>query len=176
MPGPNTGNVSNRPTPLSQEPRDVQIGLSNNHCPYCRDASPPPEQFYETKFFRVLIARSALVEGHTVIMPKDHNPHFYTLTLDELEEFGYLMKKVSFWSMRYTRNPSFTAVMSDGTAEVAQTDHLQVHILPRSYMNTQQLEKITQAVAEAVTVLDDAQVVNIVKELKNLMQLPQQVE
>lgn len=142
-------------------------------CAYCYDAPPPAEQFYETKLFRVLVARKALAEGHIIMVPKRHDPHFYGFSLDELEEFGYLVKKASFWAMRLTRAPGFSLVMNDGTPEVADKDHLEIHVLPRP-IGAPGFDTIAKAVEEYSSNLADEEVLKIVSELKNLMQLPQE--
>jgi diadenosine tetraphosphate (Ap4A) HIT family hydrolase len=141
-------------------------------CPYCADAPTPPDQFYETKLFRVLVARNALVPGHVVIMPKKHDPHFYSFDLDELEEFGYLIKKVSFWAMRFTSAAGFTLAMSDGTIETESSPHLQIHVLPRAYSDNK-FPDIFVTVAKHTMSLTEADVTKTVSDLKNLMNLPQ---
>lgn len=137
-------------------------------CQYCYESPAPPEQFYETKLFRVLVARKAFGEGHIVIIPKRHDPHFYGFSLDELEEFGYLVKKASFWAMRLTRAPGFSLVMNDGTPEVQDNDHLEIHVLPRP-IGSQPV-----AGTDATDELADEDIQRIVGELQNLMQLPQE--
>lgn len=141
-------------------------------CEFCPDAPTPKEQFYETKLFRVLVARSRVSEGQMILIPKSHNPHFYGLSLDELEEFGYLLKKVSFWAMRLTHAPGFSLVMNDGTAEAAQDNHLKIHIVPRQFAQ-QEFTYLSQAVTQVTTQLDDAALQKSVIEMQNLMQLPQ---
>jgi diadenosine tetraphosphate (Ap4A) HIT family hydrolase len=143
-------------------------------CPYCYEATPPKEQFYETKLFRVVVARAALAEGHVVMIPKRHDPHFYGLSLDELEEFGYLVKKVSFWAMRLTRTVGFTLLMNDGSSEVQSNDHLEIHIIPRGGESDQFGPALHHA-QEQATHLSDEQIDGMVKELQNLMQMPQAV-
>jgi len=143
------------------------------NCPYCQDATtPPPEQFYETKLFRVLVARNALVDGHVVIMPKAHEPHIQSFSLDQFEELSYLLKKVPFYAMRETSAPGYTLFMSDGTPEVSQVAHLQIHVLPRKYSDDS-LQSIDEAVGKITFTLDDAKLATEVKEMKDLMQLPQ---
>lgn len=143
------------------------------NCPYCQDAlAPPPDQFYETKFFRVLVARNALVDGHVVIMPKAHEPHIQSFDLDQFEELSYLLKKVPFYAMRETSATGYTLFMSDGTPEVSQIDHLQIHVLPRKYSDTG-LQPLGDAVAKIAFTLDDATLAKEVAEMKDLMQLPQ---
>lgn len=141
-------------------------------CEFCSDAPIPKEQFYETKLFRVLVARSSVTPGHMILMPKSHNPHFYGLSLDELEEFGYLLKKVSFWAMRQTHAPGFSLVMNDGTPEAAKDNHLMIHIIPRQFSD-QAFTYLSQAVLQVMKPLDDASLEKTVSDMKNLMQLPQ---
>jgi diadenosine tetraphosphate (Ap4A) HIT family hydrolase len=142
-------------------------------CPYCQEAQPPVEQFYETKLFRAMVARNALVKGHVVLMPKRHDPHFYSFTPDDIDEFGYLIKKVSFWSMRLTGAPGFTTLINDGTQEVLDYNHLQIHVFPRQ-LKDPNFADICQGLGQFATELDDAAVKQIVQELQRLMQLPQQ--
>ncbi len=142
-------------------------------CPYCAEAAAAPiEQFYETKLFRVVVSRKPLTKGHVVIIPKNHDPHFYRFDLDQLEEFGYLIKKVSFIAMRQTNAPGFTLVMSDGTPEVANNDHLEIHIIPRQTQDPT-FQDIGEILAAQTHEMDDAAVAAHVADLKNLMQLPQ---
>jgi diadenosine tetraphosphate (Ap4A) HIT family hydrolase len=147
--------------------------VQSTACPYCPEAPEPPlEQFYETKLFRVVVSRKPLTNGHVIIIPKNHDPHFYRFDLDQLEEFGYLIKKVSFIAMRQTNAPGFTLVMSDGAPEVADFDHLEIHIIPRQAQDTlfQGIGDILKAQAHE---MDDAAIAAHVTDLKNLMQLPQ---
>ncbi|OGY86408.1 MAG: hypothetical protein A2233_00640 [Candidatus Kerfeldbacteria bacterium RIFOXYA2_FULL_38_24] len=146
--------------------------VSEVQCQYCYNAPAPKEQFYETKLFRVLVARRSFADGHIIIVPKKHDPHFYGFSLDELEEFGYLVKKTSFWAMRLTRAPGFTLLMNDGTPEVADQDHLEIHVLPRP-IGSQQFKTIADAIESENKDLPDEEVEKIVQQLKNLMQLPQ---
>ncbi len=142
-------------------------------CPYCQDApTPPSEQFYETKFFRILVARNALVKGHVVIMPKAHEPHIQSFDLDQFEELSYLLKKVPFFAMRLTGAPGYTLFMSDGTPEVSAVDHLQMHIVPRK-LDDKTLNPIGEAAGKVAFTMEDNDVMSQVKELKDLMQLPQ---
>lgn len=133
----------------------------------------PSEQFYETKLFRVMLARESLGDGHVIIERKYADPHFYSLSLDEMEEFSYLIKKVSFWVMRLTRSTAFTLIMNDGTPEVSQNDRLQAHIIPRppgehiiSEMSTGLFSKRSE--------LNETAVRKHVSELRDMMQLPQE--
>lgn len=142
------------------------------NCPYCSQADAPTEQFYETKLFRVIVSRKNLGDGHVVILPKRHEPHFYAFSLDELEEFGYLVKKVSFWAMRFAKAPGFSLLMNDGTPEAAENAHLEIHILPRQSGSTA-IEAITEVVDSEMKHLGDEEVIRLVNEMKNLMQLPQ---
>lgn len=136
------------------------------------EGSAPVEQFYETKLFRVLVARHPLVDGHVIIQLKRPDPHFYSLTLDELEEFGYLIKKVSFIVMRFARAQGFSVVMSDGAEEVLANERLEVHVVPRKEGDSV-MGEVASALAAAKDAADDAAVESVVQELKNLMQLPQ---
>lgn len=150
----------------------MSTSSSGANCLYCYDAPPQPEQFYETKLFRVLIARRAFATGHIIIMPKRHDPHFYSFTPDDIDEFGYLVKKVSFWSMRWVQASGFSLVMNDSTPESQLSDHLEVHIIPRRPMDTH-FSQISVEVSQALTALDDQTIQQGVQELQNLMQLPQ---
>lgn len=131
-----------------------------------------PEQFYETKLFRVLVARNQIAPGQVVIIPKHHDPHFYSFTDEQLEEFGYLIKKVSFWVMRYTRTHGFTVLMNDGTVEVSQESHLQISVIPRQFADAK-FTQIVQTISLNLVALNDEQVQRTVKELTDLMQMPQ---
>ncbi|MBI2411217.1 MAG: HIT domain-containing protein [Candidatus Kerfeldbacteria bacterium] len=146
--------------------------MNQNACRYCFDAPPPPEQFYETKLFRVIVARETFGDGHVIVIPKRHDPHFYSFTPDDIEEFGYLLKKVTFWAMRLTQAFGFTMLMNDGTPEQAQKDHLEIHILPRR-PGDMKTAGVAQSVAQQLVTLDDAAVQKTVKDLQSLMQLPQ---
>lgn len=141
-------------------------------CPYCADAPQLPEQIYETKLFRVLVARDALANGHVMIVPKAHDPHFYSFTPDAFDEFGYLVKKVSFWAMRFSNASGFSLLMNDGSTEVATQDHLMIHIVPR-FQQDLFLTTVSEPLTALQRRLDDATVDKTVKELQNLMQLPQ---
>lgn len=142
-------------------------------CRYCVDAAQVPlEQFYETKLFRVVVSRKPLAKGHVIIIPKNHDPHFYGFDLDQLEEFGYLIKKVSFIAMRQTNAPGFSLVMSDGTPEVANNDHLEIHIVPRQTQDAT-FEQVGVVLAASQQEMDDVAIAAHVTDLKNLMQLPQ---
>lgn len=149
--------------------------MSIANCPFCAEAPAPLEQFYETKLFRVLIARNALAEGHVVIMTKEHNPHFYTFTTDDIDEFGYLLKKVSFWVMRLTHAPGFSMFVSDGASEVLQNTHLQIHIIPRQTQEPH-LMPLADTISQATKVCDDDSITKMVQEMQGLMQMPQDDE
>ena len=129
-------------------------------------------QFYQTKLFRVLVAKKALVHGHVIIEPKRNIAHVNNFDLDEMEEFGYLLKKVSFWSMRFVGAHAFSVIIHDGTPEVDLQHPLQVHILPR-HSSDDGLAKEIRDIAEYGEEVDPATVMQIVAELKDLMQLPQ---
>lgn len=136
-------------------------------------ASNPPEQFYETKLFRVLVARKSLGAGHVVVERKMRHPHFYSMSLDEMEEFSYLIKKVSFWVMRLTMAPGFTLLMNDGTPEVATEECLQIHIIPRPAGEERLAEASTELFSK-VEELNETDVHRSVSELRDMMQLPQE--
>ncbi len=146
--------------------------MSTPNCPLCAEAPALPEQFYETKLFRVLVARNGIVDGHAVIIPKEHNPHFYSFSPDDIDEFGYLLKKVSFWVMRLTNAPGFTMFVSDGAAEVLQMPHMQIHIIPRHTMEPD-VQQIAESISLATKVLDDETIKKTVDGLKDLMKMPQ---
>jgi len=147
--------------------------MSETICQYCYESSAPREQFYETKLYRVVVARKSFNDGHAIIVPKQHDPHFYSLSLDAIEEFGYLVKKVSFWCMRLTMSTGFSMVMNDVTTNTAeQSAHLEIHILPRR-PNDPHFTSMESLAAEVSQVLDDMAVDKAVKEMRNLMQLPQ---
>ena len=178
---PNTDvapDVSPVPSSVAQPPTEAQVPTSVPAtqplaCPYCAEAVQPPlEQFYETKLFRVIVSRKPLTKGHVIIIPKNHDPHFYRFDLDQLEEFGYLIKKVSFIAMRQTNAPGFTLVMSDGTPEVANSDHLEIHIIPRQTQDVA-FQNVGQILAAQAQEMDDTAIAAHVADLKNLMQLPQ---
>jgi diadenosine tetraphosphate (Ap4A) HIT family hydrolase len=135
-------------------------------------SSNPPEQFYETKLFRVMVARHSLGEGHVIIERKANDPHFYSMSLDEMEEFSYLIKKVSFWIMRLTRAQGFTLLMNDGTPEVASEGHLQAHLIPRPPGEATLAEASTDLFSKG-SELNETEVRREVSELQNMMQLPQ---
>lgn len=133
----------------------------------------PLEQFYETKLFRVLVSRKALVNGHVVIEPKAGHAHLYNFDLDEMEEFGYLMKKVSFWAMRLVGAQGFTVLMHDGTPEVDLSHPLRIHVLPR-IPGDPHFQHIQEAMNQEIQELEEGTVLQMVGELQNLMQLPQE--
>ncbi len=161
------------PAPVVAADSAIPTAPVSTPCEYCASAATAPlAQFYETKLFRVLVSRTPATHGHVVIVPKNHDPHFYSFDLDQLEEFGYLIKKVSFIAMRQTNAPGFTLVMSDGTPEVQVADHLEIHIIPRQQADPQ-FQKITDVLQAAMQQLDDTAVQTQVSELQNLMQLPQ---
>lgn len=133
----------------------------------------PVEQFYETKLFRVLVSRKALVNGHVVIEPKAGHAHLYSFDLDEMEEFGYLIKKVSFWAMRLVGAQGFSVMIHDGTPEVDLMHPLRIHILPR-IPGDEHFSPVSATMSEVQQELEEGTVVQMVNELKDLMQLPQQ--
>ena len=137
-----------------------------------RPQTAPVEQFYETKLFRVILARKSLAQGHAIIERKLKDPHYYSLTLDELEELSYLTKKVSFWSMRYTMATGFTMMVNDGTPETMESDALRVHIIPRPPAEVS-IAPIMQELLALATELNDADITKQVQELQATMQLPQ---
>lgn len=133
----------------------------------------PLEQFYETKLFRVLVSRKAIVNGHVVIEPKQGHAHLYNFDLDEMEEFGYLLKKVSFWAMRLVGAQGFTVLMHDGTQEVDLSHPIRIHVLPR-VPGDPHFSHITDAMIQETEQLEEGTVLQMVGELQNLMQLPQE--
>ncbi|MFH1426780.1 MAG: HIT domain-containing protein [Candidatus Kerfeldbacteria bacterium] len=146
--------------------------MPTTSCQYCDGAPTPPEQFYETKLFRVLVSRNAIAAGQVIIVPKHHDPHFYSFNDEQMEEFGYLIKKVSFWAMRYTRTHGFTILMNDGTVEVSQDSHLMIHIVPRQFADAK-FTQIVQQISLVTGQLTDEQIAKAVGDMKGLMQLPQ---
>lgn len=145
--------------------------MGTEDCLYCSPDTPPLEQLYETKLFRVVVARRSLCNGHVMIVRKSHDPHLYSFTPDDIDELEYLLKKVSFWVMRLTHSSGFTMLMHDGTPEVGDRDHLEVHIIPRHPAD--EFSGIAQTIHNQKKELDDAMVRNTVSELQQLMQLPQ---
>jgi diadenosine tetraphosphate (Ap4A) HIT family hydrolase len=140
-------------------------------CSYCSATIPPAEQLYETKLFRVVVARRSLCPGHVIILRKSHDPHLYSFTPDDIDELEYLEKKVSFWVMRLTHASGFTLLMHDGTPEVGNRDHLEVHIIPR--LPGDALSGVMQGMHDQKKELDNTAVQHTVAELQQLMQLPQ---
>lgn len=130
------------------------------------------EQFYETKLFRVLIARNPWVDGHVIIERKSGDPHIYNFSTDDMDEFGYLVKKVSFWVMRLTGAPGFTMLMHDGAPEADPKHPLRIHILPR-VPGMDHLLTATAAIQQGSVVLEDGTIHQVVSELQSLMQMPQ---
>ena len=132
----------------------------------------PVEQFYETKLFRVMVARRPLVHGHVIIERKEGDPHLYSFSTDAMDEFGYLLKKVSFWVMRLSGVNGFTMFMHDGTSEVHDGMALQVHVVPRA-TDGQDFSGLASKM-NTVGELDSAAIQQLVVELRDLMQLPQE--
>jgi diadenosine tetraphosphate (Ap4A) HIT family hydrolase len=155
------------------QPITVSPQASVPECRFCDTASQPPEQFYETKLFRVLVKRNPIVEGHVFIMPKKHDPHFYGFDLDQLEEFSYLIKKVSFIAMRLTHATGFTMLMNDGTVESTDHQHLEIDIIPR-LNNDAGIAPLLQQQTNSPQEIDDSHIAAIVMQLHDLMQLPQE--
>jgi len=140
-------------------------------CAYCASNTPLVEQLYETKLFRVVVARRSLCPGHVIIVRKSHDPHLFSFSPDDIDELEYLLKKVSFWAMRLTHSSGFTMMMHDGTVEVGERDHLEVHIIPRQPQDA--MSQVSQAMQDKKQHLDDSQILQTVTELQSLMQLPQ---
>ncbi len=145
--------------------------MATEDCRYCSPDTPPVEQLYETKLFRVVVARRSLCNGHVMIVRKSHDPHLYSFTPDDIDELEYLLKKVSFWVMRLTHSAGFTLLMHDGTSEVGDRDHLEVHIIPRH--PTDEFSAIAQTIHTSKKELDDTTLKQAVVDLQRLMQLPQ---
>lgn len=140
-------------------------------CAYCESNTPIVEQLYETKLFRVVVARESVTPGHVIIVRKSHDPHFYSFTPDDIDEMEYLLKKVSFWVMRLTHASGFTMLMHDGTQEVGVKDHLEMHIIPRLPQDA--TGAVMQQIQSQKKSLDNAAILQTVTELQSLMQLPQ---
>jgi len=136
-----------------------------------------PDVFYETKLFRVFVTRKAMADGHVIIERKQAEPHLYSFTPDDIDEVGYLLKKVSFWVMRLTGASAFTVLMNDGTDdELDDTpDHLQIHIIPRG-VGDKRFTHVTHAMHDLTRELEEGTVHQVVAELRDLMQLPQEKE
>lgn len=133
-----------------------------------------PDVFYETKLFRVRVARRAMSDGHVIIERKEPKPHLYSFSPDDVDEFGYLLKKVSFWVMRLTGATGFTVLMNDGTDDALEDDdaYLRVHIIPRG-IGDNRFSHVTHSIKELRRELEDGTVYQVVAELRDLMQLPQ---
>lgn len=149
--------------------------MTGEACRFCADADAPEEQIFETKLFRVLVAKHALTRGHVVLVPKEHDPHFYSFDEDQMEEFGYLLKKVSFWAMRYARANGFSTYFSDGTDDMALYNHLQIHIMPRVFGDPN-WDNVGEALREMVDTLSDEELKTAVNDLAVMFQMPTKEE
>lgn len=121
---------------------------------------------YETKLFHVLLSSQPVAEGHVIIQPKAANPHFFSFDMDHLEEYGYLIKKVSFTVMRETRAIGFSLVMNDGTPDAGE--RIQTHLIPRKNNDNIAATQTTGAQALSAQELEEK-----ARALKELMQGPQ---
>ncbi len=157
---------------LNGQPKFSSAATSGNDT-VASVSSAPVEQFYETKLFRVVVARRALVRGHAIIERKEGDPHLYSFSTDAMDEFGYLLKKVSFWVMRLTGANGFTMFMHDGTSEVHDGMALQVHVVPRA-ADGQDFSGLATKMNTAEE-LDSTSIQQLVSELRDMMQLPQDV-
>ena len=101
-------------------------------CPFCQKKIVDKQLIFHGKFASVLATHKPAVPGHLLIIPNRHVVTFDLLEPSEIEEMGYLVKKVHEKYVSTLQMSDYLLIQKNGKTAGQTVPHVHIHVLPRS--------------------------------------------
>lgn len=103
------------------------------NCPFCEIATKqlPATIIYEDQWTMAILPKNAAVDGHLLVMPKQHVTSILTCNEDLLMQVTKTAKKMA---ANYVKSGGFDGVnilSAHGSAAQQSIKHLHIHLIPR---------------------------------------------
>ncbi|MBS3168767.1 HIT family protein [Candidatus Woesearchaeota archaeon] len=100
-------------------------------CPFCLMSEGKIEttKLYEDEHFIVVLEINPANKGHTILIPKRHIKHIYSLNNEESEKVINLLKKFS--ASLSVISQGVNILYSEGPASGQKFEHLAINLIPR---------------------------------------------
>ena len=111
-----------------------QLDEQKKECIFCKliKGEIPSSQVYEDKFMLGVLDINPIVEGHTLLMPKEHYPIMpYIPEKTFFHMFGMLPKILDVYCKKLYSIEANVFIANGGVAG-QQSNHFMMHILPRN--------------------------------------------
>ena len=104
-----------------------------NDCLFCTivDGEMPSYKLYEDDHFYVMLDRFPKCLGHTLILPKRHAPHIFTLNQEEGERLFPLAQKISAALKEVLDFQGLNLIQNNGAVAGQEVNHFHLHLIPR---------------------------------------------
>lgn len=104
--------------------------LKAPNCPFC-NPDVAEATFAETKDFRAIYNISPILPGHSLIIPKYHNPSLLELNDEELCEMILFSRDVVQFLLKVFKTTAFNYTIQEGEEAGQSVPHLHLHLIPR---------------------------------------------
>ncbi|MCL2400176.1 MAG: HIT family protein [Defluviitaleaceae bacterium] len=104
-----------------------------NDCLFCAivDGEIPSYKLYEDEYFYVILDRFPKCLGHTLILPKRHAAHIFSLNEEEAGRLFPLAQKVAAVLKEELDFHGLNLIQNNGAAAGQEVNHFHLHLIPR---------------------------------------------
>lgn len=136
---------------LSAEQQEA-ISEQKKNCPFCKIATGEikSQKVYEDEDFVAVLDINPGVNGHTLLIPKEHYPILPLMPQNTQARLGHIIAQLSSALKKGVVSERSEVFIANGAAAGQQTSHFLVHLLP------QKLVSIPIGTSEAATKLNEA--------------------
>jgi histidine triad (HIT) family protein len=103
------------------------------NCPFCQIVTRqlPRTIVYENQWTMVILPKNAAVDGHLLVMPKQHVTSIFTCDEDLLAQVTKTAKKVATDCVKSGDFEGINFLSAHGAAAQQSVNHLHIHLIPR---------------------------------------------
>lgn len=107
--------------------------MKDNNCIFCKLASGeiPTNAIYEDEDFKVILDASPVVEGHALILPKEHYRNLYELDDELAAKAIKLTKKIMIHEKKVLGCDGYNLLQNNEPAAGQTVFHYHMHLIPR---------------------------------------------
>jgi len=107
--------------------------MSDESCIFCKivQKQAPSSLVYEDKEVMAFLDIRPLVEGHTLVIPKEHYATIFEAPEELIAHLHRIVKRISIAVRQVTKADGVSVIQQNGKAAGQEIFHLHVHVIPR---------------------------------------------
>jgi len=121
---------------------DIPTPLSERVCAFCDENVLTTHKFYEDDLVLALCTYRPIFPGHSLIIPRRHVERFESLTEEEINQIGKVIKMVNQASIIAYGTSSYVLLQKNGLEAGQTVPHVHFHYIPRQLGETSALKFI----------------------------------